>query len=1123
MTPPPNREVALFSAALELPAGQRAAYLDKGCADDPALRLRLDDLLRVHEEALPFLENPAAGAQESPMGGEAPEAMARSFISPAEKAGDRIGRYKLLQQIGEGGCGVVYMAEQEEPVRRRVALKVIKLGMDTKQVIARFEAERQALALMDHPNIARVLDAGATDAGRPYFVMELVRGTRITHYCDENNLSTEERLRLFVQVCQAIQHAHQKGIIHRDIKPSNVLVTVSEPGAPGCPKIIDFGIAKATTGQPLTDKTLFTAFEQFMGTPAYMSPEQAMMIALDIDTRTDIYSLGVLLYELLTGKTPLDQKELLAAGLEEMRRTIREKEPARPSTRLSTMVESERTTTARLRHTDGPKLIHLVRGDLDWIVMKCLEKDRARRYATANGLAMDVQRHLSCEPVLARPPSRLYEFQKTVGRHKFGFAAAAVLIVVLAAGVFASTSEALRATRAEGRQRQLREQSETNAQKALQAQASETEMRHQAQANEKKAEAAAAKSQQVAQLMKNMLKGVGPSFAKGRDTKMLQEILDETVSSMSKELTNQPEVEVELCLTLADTYYDLGLYERMVEVARHSLQVARTGLGEENESVADSLLRLGGGLMKVSHQHLGEMHAGNVPDADRDRRLHDSNLVEAEKCGLESLAMNRRLKGDENPSVAQALNLVGNIYFTQYRMAEAESYKHDALAMYRKLFGNEDPRVAGVLRELGLLLAFREDRLAEAETMVAEAIAIQRKAFGNDNPNVARSLINLGHVLRRQGKWAEAERAYRDNVTAWKNLRAEDRADMADALGYLAEVLMHQGKLEEAEAQRREELRVWKKVLGDEHPTVALSASRVADMLTREGKLEEAEARAREALALMRKLRGDGDPSVGEPLDTFVSVLLAQHKELEAERLLEELLKPTREGQPPRPLVLLVQSAFFARCRRWREAVADLNKLVELDPTDDDVQFKLAVLSLELGDMANYLTNCQEMVARFSSAELPGPLGETAEVCLLSGDQASGYEAACQLADRALTLGKNSYWVYDLKFIRGLADYRAGQFQRAVDWVSQSIGQPTMVTGPRPDAPAYLVLAMAQHQLQRPEEARAALAKGADIVNTNLLKRENRALDENWVDWLIGHILLSEAQAMIEGMPLNKE
>src|SRR5688500_13941178 len=315
---------------------------------------------------------------------------------------DDIGPFKILQKLGEGGCGVVYMAEQEKPIRRRVAVKLIKLGMDTKQVIARFEAERQALALMDHPNIARVFDAGATDHGRPYFVMELVRGIRITEYCDQNNLPTEQRLNLFVQVCQAIQHAHQKGIIHRDIKPSNILVTLHDSVA--VPKVIDFGIAKATE-QRLTDKTLFTEFQAFIGTPAYMSPEQAVMTSLDIDTRSDIYALGVLLYELLTGRTPFDAKELLAAGFDEMRRTLREREPLRPSTRLSTMAHDELTATARHRSVDTPKLAHLLRGDLDWIVMKALEKDRTRRYETANGLVADIRRHLNNEVIVARPPS----------------------------------------------------------------------------------------------------------------------------------------------------------------------------------------------------------------------------------------------------------------------------------------------------------------------------------------------------------------------------------------------------------------------------------------------------------------------------------------------------------------------------------------------------------------------------------------------------------------------------------------------------------------------------------------------------------------------------------------------
>ena len=351
-----ERELAVFSAARRLPAGERAAYLDQTCAGEPALRQRVEELLRAGEDAQGFLNEPAAGAQR-PEGVSA----ATSPDAPGEKACDRIGNYKLLQQIGEGGCGLVYMAEQEEPVRRRVALKIIKLGMDTKQVIARFEAERQALALMDHPNIAKVFEAGATETGRPYFVMELVRGIKMTDYCDEHNLSTNERLDLFIQVCHAVQHAHQKGIIHRDLKPSNILVA-SNDGVP-VPKVIDFGIAKATQGR-LTDQTLFTALEQFIGTPAYMSPEQAELTMQDVDTRTDIYSLGVLLYELLTGKTPFDAQQLLASGLDAMRRTIREQEPVRPSTKLSTLLEGELTTTAKHRRTEAAKLVHLLRGDL---------------------------------------------------------------------------------------------------------------------------------------------------------------------------------------------------------------------------------------------------------------------------------------------------------------------------------------------------------------------------------------------------------------------------------------------------------------------------------------------------------------------------------------------------------------------------------------------------------------------------------------------------------------------------------------------------------------------------------------------------------------------------------------
>jgi WD40 repeat protein/serine/threonine protein kinase len=447
----------IFLEVVEKPtAEERAAYLDDVCRDNDALRADLESLLRAHERSGGFLETPIFKSEvtlDSPPISEIP--------------GTVIGRYKLLEKIGEGGFGVVWVAEQKKPVKRRVALKIIKLGMDTKQVVARFEAERQALALMDHPNIAKVLDAGSTDSGRPYFVMELVRGIPITRYCDQEKLPIKDRLSLFIKVCNAVQHAHQKGIIHRDIKPSNIMVTMHD-GIP-VPRIIDFGIAKATQ-QELTEKTIYTQHHQFIGTPAYMSPEQAEMSGLDIDTRSDIYSLGVLLYELLTGRTPFDEKELIKSGIDQMRKIIREQEPPKPSTKFATLEIEEQSATALRHATDYPRLISLIRGDLDWIVMKCLEKDRTRRYETANGLAVDITRHLNNEPVIARSPTVVYRIQKAWRRNKVIYSAGILVVLSLIAGIAISVWQARRA--------------QINEQKAVQAQTNEAKLRAQAQAQE---------------------------------------------------------------------------------------------------------------------------------------------------------------------------------------------------------------------------------------------------------------------------------------------------------------------------------------------------------------------------------------------------------------------------------------------------------------------------------------------------------------------------------------------------------------------------------------------------------------------------------------------------------------
>ncbi len=895
MSAPIDRELAVFDVARHLAVEGRAAYLDEACAGDPALRRRVAELLRAAQEAGAFLRQPAPGA-EWPADGLLSAKPPPNGV-PSEKPGERIGRYKLLEPIGEGGCGVVYMAEQEEPVRRRVALKVVKLGMDTRQVIARFEAERQALALMDHPNIAKVLDAGATQTGRPFFVMELVRGVKITRFCDENNLSTQERLKLFVQICHAIQHAHQKGVIHRDIKPSNILVTKVD-GEPA-PKIIDFGIAKASGGQALTEKTLFTSFAQFIGTPAYMSPEQAELSVVDVDTRTDIYALGVLLYELLTGKTPIDQKELLSSGLDEMRRIIREVEPAPPSTRLSTLAEPEQTTVARQHQVQPPQLMHQVRGDLDWIVMKALEKDRRRRYETAESFRQDVLRFLNNEPIAARPPDRLYLLERLVRRNKLAFAAAGAVLAALVLGLGFSTWLLLRERAAERLQDQLR----------------------------RRAEAEARKNEESTRFFKKMLAAVGPSVALGRDTTLLREILDNSAADLAKDLKHEPEIEAELRSTIGDVYFSLGDYTNSEAMHRLALNIRRSLWGNLNTNVAHSL----DGVARA-RQFQASMRGFPLEDVEvlleealtirinllgsenpevatslwllGRQRAMQSRLVEAEELLRRSLALRKQFLGPDHPDVAVALSDLVRVLVRRGKLDEAEKAARQALAIRRRqTAGSSAFDDDGTIINLGVTLRV-QGKLDQAEAVLREALELERKALHGDHLLLCHILNQLAFVLFRQGKFAEAEKTAQDSLSI---SQAGVPGGSLEAFGWhnLGIALHKTGRLPEAKAALQKALWIWQQLATPSLPDETAARAELISVLRTENRLPEAEALCRDGIAAQRKLTSEAARQrEANCLIDLADFLRDQRRPAEAETALAEALAAARKSGKPDLLAL---------------------------------------------------------------------------------------------------------------------------------------------------------------------------------------------------------------------------
>jgi len=822
----------IFHAALELSSADREAYLHTACGEDPRLYRRVIALLEAHgapEGLLPENSSENLGPRLTPPSDQE--------LPGSEKLGDKIGRYKLLQRIGEGGCGVVYMAEQQEPVRRRIALKVIKLGMDTKQVVARFEAERQALALMDHANIAKVLDAGATETGRPFFVMELVRGIKITDYCDQNRLSTAERLDLFVQVCRAIEHAHQKGIIHRDIKPSNVLITRHDGVA--VPKVIDFGIAKATQGR-LTNQTFFTAFEQFIGTPAYMSPEQAEMSGLDVDTRSDIYSLGVLLYELLTGQPPFDPKELMASGLDAMRQTIREAEPTRPSALLSTMVQGDLATAARCRQVEPLKLISSIRGDLEWIVMKCLDKDRTRRYDTASALAADILRLLKNEPILARSPSPLYVLQKLVRRHRLLVVSTGAIAAALLIGLSLSTWLWLQ----------------------------EREARRRSVAAEKRADdllvrarTEAGKSQQVSRFLADMLRGVGPAVALGRDTTVLKEILSNSLKNANLSLGNQPDVQAQLLITMGSVYQQLADFDQAENLMGRALNLRIGFFGTNHLEVAQAYSALSGALWEQ----------GKPQDAETAQRR--------------ALLIFETSPGDNELEVARSLHQLGQYLAGQGRLGEAEDLFRRALQIRQARLGDDSLDTAESQVDVGESIS-NSGRWEEAEILYRHALAINRKQLSSDHPTVATLLQSLAQLLVSHDKALEAEVLAREALQIRRKLLAPDHPLIAESLTTLALILESQHKVTEAEDEVRRALALHRKHLNSEHPGLANTLRCFVTLLLPQHREAEVEQMFAD-LPPMSNLRGK---HAAELLEIRANFLARIHRWQEAAAIFRKLV-----------------------------------------------------------------------------------------------------------------------------------------------------------------------------------------------------------------------------------------
>jgi serine/threonine protein kinase/lipopolysaccharide biosynthesis regulator YciM len=903
----PARVRAVFLEAVEKhPPGAWDQFLDEACTGDAELRRQVAVLLDAHRQAGSFL---AQGAV----------APARTVDQPAghEAAGTVVGPYKLLQQIGEGGMGTVFMAAQTQPVQRKVALKIIKPGMDSRQVIGRFEAERQALAMMDHVNIARVFDGGATSAGRPYFVMELVHGVPITKYCDDNHLTPRERLELFVPVCQAIQHAHQKGIIHRDVKPSNIMVTLYD-GKP-VPKVIDFGVAKATE-QKLTERTLFTQFGTMVGTFEYMSPEQAEMSALGVDTRSDIFSLGVLLYELLTGSTPLTRQRMKEAAYAEILRMIKEEEPPRPSTRLSDTGEALASIAAQ-RKTEPAKLMKLVRGELDWIVMKALEKDRNRRYETANSFAIEVQRYLADEPVQACPPSAGYRLRKFMRRNKGPVAAAAIIFLLLVGGIAGTATGLLAALRQRDAAVDARQDAERETLRATGAEQLASTRLIAIRAEKERADEERDTTQAINDFVREDLLGQAAlQFQKGgpdgkRDPNItVRTALDRAAEKVESRFAKKPRVAAAVHATLARVYYELGMGQNAQRHAERSVQMRLLHLGpDDRDTLASQVLlalalynlhsleRMETILLDVIQRqtatlgpdHLDTLSTKNVLasfslDPDRPNYARAAEL-------LEEVVPKRaaRLGEDHRDTLVSKQNLAW-LYRQTRAFDRAAALFRELLDVYRTKYGENDPTTLICKSNLGLVY-LKSGKFDEAEPILLDVLQKRIAAEGDDESSTNVSRYYLANLYQHQRKHDRAIPLYERALAAHrKSLGATDAT--FQIMDELAQTHLMAGQPEKALPLLEEMVTGRRKELGATNPKLAAKLIPSCAYLLKHGQHAAAERYLRECVAIGEKIEPESWSTLNAR-SMLGAALLGQKKYADAEPLLKSSVDAMRRRE----------------------------------------------------------------------------------------------------------------------------------------------------------------------------------------------------------------------------------